>query len=299
MAVKNESYSYKEGEITIIDDELHIKTTCSAEILRLPKDFVEPMEFKEKSLEIKTMKNAPGAIYQAHIEKKGQFHGQWSQYYPDGNLKSEIFYSQGELHGPSSFFSPSGELISKTWFIEGLRHGKSIQRYLSGELYSMQRFNKGKREGKQEYFYEDGSLKTLMNFKDDLQEGKTKLYYPNRQLKREIEFVDGKKMGVDRFWNLSGLLTEESFYQGHLRHKSYRRWHPNGKIAIEYIYHIPPTLYDESIWSIDGVLLKKGCYNKNDQSYLRIFYDKNGVEKSQMLYNWDGEKLTPKLNASY
>ncbi|MCH9633183.1 MAG: hypothetical protein S4CHLAM6_15360 [Chlamydiae bacterium] len=290
MVKKKEHYHFNHEKIVILDEELGIDLTVESNLPKVPKDFTVTSSFTNLGYNLQLFKDANGNVFQAHIELKGQLHGQWILYYLDGSIKSELYYKAGTLHGPSSFYSDKGKLISHSWYIDGKRHGKFKQFYLDGNPYSIQRYDMGMREGKQEYFYEDGNLKTLMTFKADLQTGTTKLYYPNRQLKREIEFENGKKMGRDRFWNKSGLLIEEAHYQEHLRYKTYRKWHSNGQLALEYFYH-NSDLYDETTWTQDGKKQSQAIYNPKDQSYTCYLFNSKGESKIINKGLWNGNEV--------
>lgn len=127
------------------------------------------------------------------LEKEEKHDGQALFFYPSGEIKMELYYSQGQLHGPSTFYSENGQILSKRWFIQNQLQGKSWEYYLNGALYSVQQFVNGVWHGKQDYFYLNGNSKTIMTYEHGILEGTVLLYTMEGRLEREITFVHGKR----------------------------------------------------------------------------------------------------------
>lgn len=290
MVKEQEIYEYRHDILTIRDEELQLHFSKTLPLPKVPLNLTT-LSPQEDAWRLVIQKDSSDAPQCAYYDQNGRFHGEYKTFYPSGQVKSSIFYCNGQLYGPSIFYSSDGTIVAYSWFIEGKKHGKCWQYYTNGKLYSLQRFIHGLRCGKQEYFYENGQRKTLMLFDQDHQIGTTRLYYPNGQLKREIEFDKGQKMGYDRFWNSKGILIEESFYRGYIKENHYRRWHSNGQKALEYFFHIPPNLYDETAWDQQGNILNKGVYNPQNQSYTRYLYNKKGEVSAQINGKWNGKEI--------
>lgn len=292
MGVKKEEiYHFQEGKIRIFDLELGLDLEEEADLPSLKGLDLIPQHLKN-GLRLQIEKSFDQHVIQAHLEKDGVFHGQWSLFYEDGTLKAKVYYAEGHLHGPAFFYSQSGQLLSESWYIRGKKFGKVRQYYLSGAQYSVQRFVEDLREGLQEYFYENGNPKTKMHYVRGHQEGITKLYYSNRQLKREIHFKGDKKMGSDRFWNTSGVLIEECFFKDHTPYQHHRKWYDSGALKEEKVYLDSPKLFDIQRFSLDGKLIFKGKYNPKDHSYRSQIFN----EKEEIVFNekgiWDGNCVT-------
>jgi antitoxin component YwqK of YwqJK toxin-antitoxin module len=58
---------------------------------------------------------------------KGQPHGLWESYYPNGNLSFKGHYLNGQKHGYWESYHYSGQLMYKGYYLNGQKHGYWIQ----------------------------------------------------------------------------------------------------------------------------------------------------------------------------
>lgn len=184
--MQNETYSFKDGVLTLIDPELGLSLQKPFKPLMIPAKRVDGKKMTEGHL--LRMVLHEGAIEEIFVEKEGQRHGHYLSFYSTGKVKMEGYYLHGKLHGPSIFYNEEGIVLAKNWFVSGKRQGKSYWYYHSGTLYSLQSFLDGVWHGKQEYYYPDGQLKTLMQYVQGKLEGDVYLYKEDGTVERELHF---------------------------------------------------------------------------------------------------------------
>lgn len=162
------SYFVKKRRMVLLDPELKLSVDVAFDPVVIPPKAKDSQKLKSGHV-VHVFFDKQWKVCEAYLEKKGVLDGQALLYYPNGKIKSEMFYSNGRLHGPCKFWSLKGKLLAESWYVDGQQEGKCRWYYPSGKLYSVQRFKKGRWHGQQEYYYEDGAVKTLVSYdKDDV-----------------------------------------------------------------------------------------------------------------------------------
>lgn len=92
--------------------------------------------------------------------------------YPDGTRQYSYFVNKyNEKNGQSMEYFPNGQLKSKIYFVKGLEEGRGVYYYETGELKEVQYFNKGKKNGPDTLYSQDGLVRNISNFKNGLKHG--------------------------------------------------------------------------------------------------------------------------------
>jgi hypothetical protein len=93
------------------------------------------------------------------------------EYYPNGNLKSEMNIVNDKMEGLEKNYTENGQL----WLEKNYINGKA--------------------EGLAKYYYDNGQLRIEINYKNDKQEGLQKDYFMNGNLQYEANYKNGKREG--------------------------------------------------------------------------------------------------------
>ncbi|MGD8779493.1 MAG: TonB family protein [Ignavibacteria bacterium] len=91
--------------------------------------------------------------------------GVMKSYFMDGSVKSEQTYIKDVLDGPSVFYYPNGNIKTIINYSEGKVNGWVRNYYDTGLLESEYFVNKGVRDGSTRYYYENGGLKSVIVYK--------------------------------------------------------------------------------------------------------------------------------------
>ncbi|MET1260596.1 toxin-antitoxin system YwqK family antitoxin [Flagellimonas sp. DF-77] len=81
------------------------------------------------------------------------------QWYPDGHLKSSMFYQQGRLHGTKKMWTsdPNHYLVAHYRYSNGRPHGVQFKWYPTGELFKIMNLHHGRESGLQQAFRKNGA----------------------------------------------------------------------------------------------------------------------------------------------
>lgn len=186
-----EIYQFDEEIFVLIDAEVGISFKEYHSLWFLPSDPQDGQKVGATGY-VRVLEAKPHLPSGIFIESEGVCHGERRLLYPNGQVKTQSFYTLGRLHGPCTCYHEDGGLLSEVWFIRGERQGKSHLYYRSGALYAKLQYREGKQEGWQEYFYENGMLKTRSSYRQGELHGLTTLYHQDGSIERQVHFSLGK-----------------------------------------------------------------------------------------------------------
>ncbi len=192
----------------------------------------------------------------------------FKKFFPNGQIKFEMYYLHQQLHGPSRFYHENGQLLSQSWFYRDKKLGKSLQYYKTGALYSLCRYRDGLLDGTQEYFYSNGSPHIVMQYKEGLLEGKVCVYTIEGQLLRELHYKAGKRHGTEKMWSTHGQQLMECHYQEGIPVGQAKQWDAKGHLFKEVDIHAFPEDFDLTIWNEQGQCVKSFVNGVEDYSQL-------------------------------
>lgn len=169
-----------------------------------------------------------------HTEYKGKRHGKEVWFYPDGKLRSILYYKHDKLHGNVRHFFPTKQLKEIYRYYHGKQYGQERVYYENGKLRQLSFWKDGKPYGAQLTFYESGRLMRRMYFENGVLHGCLSIYFHSGSLKQTAVFQDG---------NWDNMIQ---YYENGSRHFVY---HTN---------HKSPTSGDYILYNTDNSELETG-----------------------------------------
>lgn len=159
------------------------------------------------------------------------------EYWPNGNLKSEIRYDQdGKQHGLAKFFYENGAVKEESNWEHDLQQGSSRLLYENGAVMEETNWKEGKLDGPASFFYENSKIKATRTYKDGMDEGMFKEYRSDGTLSQEISFKAGKQDGMYKSYDEFGVIIEESEWKEGKRHGTTKYFNKEGKVISEAKY---------------------------------------------------------------
>lgn len=137
--------------------------------------------------------------------------------YPSGAVatRREGYYDdEGAfvVHGALTNFWENGQKKSELNLVHGVRHGARRAWYQNGQIWSEGQYVNGKEDGTWTVWTHDGRKIQEIPFDNGAYHGVFREWHENGQLKTEFTYVQGRKQGVLRRWDESGNVTEETTY---------------------------------------------------------------------------------------
>lgn len=100
---------------------------------------------------------------------KGDAHGPYASYFPNGKKSAEGQYVDGFRSGLWTFYSEDGQVRGRTEFQGGNYHGKHVEYFPNGKQRLVEEFASGRRNGLSQEFSEEGKLVRQAKYRDDQQ----------------------------------------------------------------------------------------------------------------------------------
>lgn len=162
--------------------------------------------------------------------------GLMEEFYPNGQIKKLVNFSQGKLNGEFFEFSESGEVLLSGQYIEDFKEGDWNSYYRDGSK-------------KSEYFY----LKNLL-------QGTTKNYFPNGNLAETIPFEAGKLQGTYKSFFPNGTLQKSVEFANDQENGAYERFFEDGQPEIIGTFVKGELSGNWENYDNLGTLISKGAY---------------------------------------
>ena len=144
------------------------------------------------------------------------------EYYPDGELKSEITMSSGKRNGVARYYYESGS-VQIECFYRNDTLDSTFTRYYTGEIREIsQDYHKGMLHGKSRYWNPTGQLVIESHYQNGKLHGPYVEYYPNRHVKSEGTYTDGMVDGRWLYYSEAGnIIGTGHFSQGSGEQRSF------------------------------------------------------------------------------
>lgn len=145
---------------------------------------------------LNSVKKLPNYPMEAKVEE-GKFAdskkiGIWKSYFANGNVKSEITYTNNRPSGYAKMYYDNGKIQEEGNWENSRWVGDYKSYYENGQMfYDFKYTATGKREGEQKYFYENGQVMMKGVMKDGKESGVWEGYYENGDLRDKKAFNDG------------------------------------------------------------------------------------------------------------
>ena len=92
--------------------------------------------------------------------------GLYKTYFPNGNVKMEVYSQDGRPNGTGKFYDERGKLAYEGTFADGVPAGTMYQYYKNGKVHNEMHYTDGKLDGAQFIYNKDGELTVEIIFKD-------------------------------------------------------------------------------------------------------------------------------------
>lgn len=145
---------------------------------------------------LNTVKKLPNYAMEAKVEE-GKFAdskkiGIWKMYFPNGNIKSEITFTNNRPSGYAKMYYENGKVQEEGNWENNRWVGDYKTYYENGQVfYDFKYTGSGKREGEQKYFYENGKTMMVGVMHDGKEAGVWEEYYENGDLRAKKAFNEG------------------------------------------------------------------------------------------------------------
>ncbi|KOY86274.1 hypothetical protein AD998_09055 [bacterium 336/3] len=185
-------------------------------------------------------------IFLLHISTYGQNpikDGEYKEFYPNGNLKMQGFYKNRKADSTWIFYFSDGKIF-KTGNYKDCLYNLGYIKALISVPYDYKWHEKGR------------------------ENGLWKIYYPNGLLQTEYQIICGTKVGLEKRFDTTGRIIEESFYS-------------NGNLLSQKEFHQNGALFRHSLFSYYSVKeRKKGNYYLTfSKTAVSEFYENGSLEK--------------------
>ena len=122
----------------------------------------------------------------------GAREGEYTQYYPDGEVMSTATYVNDTLDGERRIFYPDGTLQILETYDNGDFEGPYANYYEDGNPLSKGNYVNSMQEGEWESYYPGGQLRYLTTFEKGLENGPFVEYYDNGTMSARGTFKQGE-----------------------------------------------------------------------------------------------------------
>ena len=134
--------------------------------------------------------------------------GVWTEFYRNGNKRSEFSYKDNHKYGLMKSFYENGNIAEEGYW-DGQHWVGSYKFYFSnGKVaYDWNYGDEGNREGQQSYYYDNGQLMRLGTWVDGYADGLVAEYYDSGNLRSESQWKMGRVDGIMKEYYNSGSLS--------------------------------------------------------------------------------------------
>jgi antitoxin component YwqK of YwqJK toxin-antitoxin module len=147
-----------------------------------------------------------------YVDNKRQ--GVWTEFYRNGNRRSEISYQDNHKYGLMKSFYENGNLAEEGyWYGQHWVGGYKFY-FSSGKIaYDWNYGDEGNRVGEQSYYYENGQLMRLGTWVDGYVDGLVAEYYDSGNLRCESQWKMGRVDGIMKEYYVSGSLSASRVFR--------------------------------------------------------------------------------------
>ena len=142
----------------------------------------------------------------------GELHGDYIEFYENGNISYKITYENGVRQGKSITYLENGKIIGETNYIDGKKEGKSLEA-LKGMIQMKTNYKNNKIHGDMFLYYPSGKLLQKRSFINGKAEGELVEYYENSVVKEKAYFRNNKQEKEHFFYDEKGNLIKTDIYK--------------------------------------------------------------------------------------
>jgi antitoxin component YwqK of YwqJK toxin-antitoxin module len=158
-----------------------------------------------KNAELKESYFANGKLSERYTLVEGKFHGKYTSFYENGNLRAEGQYENNIMVGEWKYYYEDGEMLSR-------------QKFEKGKLIFLEAWDEESnlivKDGTGTFIlnYPDGSKMSSTSYKNCKKNGAWISWYENGVKANESHFIEGEPTGIWSYWDEKGNLIERKEY---------------------------------------------------------------------------------------
>jgi antitoxin component YwqK of YwqJK toxin-antitoxin module len=189
---------------------------------------------------------------------------QVTQYYPNGNVRSEVEFKNNLMHGKAVYYHANGNKQLETTYYYGKLNGEMKRWYYDGHIEGMEHYIMDTLNGEFLSYYENGNLKISMSYEKGLKNGKYKELHENGQLKIEGGFVKDMFDGEWKYYDFNGIFSGFGEYtNGTGQHISF---YYNTRDTLVKTYFVDNQKHGKEIWFEKNSNIKEvKCYEHGNE----------------------------------
>jgi antitoxin component YwqK of YwqJK toxin-antitoxin module len=250
-----------------------------------------------------TYKDGVAVGIHREFSKDGKVTG--AKVYADGVLTGEgIIDTIGRLQGNWKEYYPGGELKSQGNYDNSKRVGEWVFYYQNGKTEQRGKYDKkGKAQGEWKWYYESGNKWREENYRNNLQDGTMTEYADSGKVITKGEYIDGLKEGP---WILElPDYREEGSYKADKRDGEWKEYYTTTnslRYQGKFVDGVPDGM--QKFYYPNGKEKQQGEYQGGNKEGDWYFYDENGflfltiLFKNDIEVRFDGIKVEPETPLS-
>jgi len=147
--------------------------------------------FEDKPGLVRVTVNQGLTISQQGNYLNGKREGIWSEFHPNGLLKTATSYVNGTKEGLFIELNQSGQLTKRYFYHNNIRHGE-YREFIYSTLKEERTYNMGKLEGLVKIYYDGGKIMEEGAYVNGLRDGVSKWYDQNGNVTITYEYKNGE-----------------------------------------------------------------------------------------------------------
>ncbi len=157
-------------------------------------------------------RNDEGVLLERYTRKKTDYakHGEYTSFFPDGQIHEQRFYQDNLLDGESKVFFANGKLDYVENHKKAQYEGLYQKYFENGQLSNEGQYVNNEMSGMWKRWYENGQLREEVQFAANNENGPFKEFHENGKLKTEGTYINGdNEQGELLIYNEEGVLSEK------------------------------------------------------------------------------------------
>ena len=176
-------------------------------------------------------------VYQVGDLKEEMYHGQFQEWWPNGQLWKEGNFKDGKRVGEWQWWREDGKLAKKGAFEADRLVGEWLYHHKDGSLRRSEAWEDGKRQGTVVTYYDGGKNKeTEESWVAGQRQGVSHQWYPDGQPKARFEFLSNEPHGTLEEWYENGQQKNKRSFRNGKRHGQSIEWDDEGVEVINHQY---------------------------------------------------------------
>jgi antitoxin component YwqK of YwqJK toxin-antitoxin module len=137
------------------------------------------------------------------------------EYWPNGNIRSEIRMKGDAYYGPARYWYEDGGIQVSCNYKDNKVDGLMRTYHPNGRIREEQEFSMGIPEGKKMTWNPDGSEAVTCSYRKGQLHGRYTAWYPGRVIRMEGNYAEGREDGIWLYFDVSGkVIGKGNFTRG-------------------------------------------------------------------------------------